>query len=120
LIRLKLIKARSYSGFVRATREKPIVEVELFDDAQALVASGYFEIITGQPSIAEADDDDMDDDVGDAVPDYEDLSTKTKAELVAYADENGIDIEGLKTKPEILKAISIADGGSSAMIDLQQ
>ena len=44
----------------------------------------------------------------------------TKAELTAYAKENGISLEGCNTKAEMLEIISMANGGSPTMIDLQK
>lgn len=114
MAKVKLIKARSYSGIIVATVKKPIVDVSE-DEAKALVATGYFE------PYATADKPESSEDDGDeSIPDYEALSEKTKAELVAYAEENGIDIEGCKTKADILEAISAANGGSYTMMKLQK
>lgn len=52
--------------------------------------------------------------------DYEGLSDMTKAELAAYAAEHGISLEGCNTKADMLSAISVANGGSYTMIDLQK
>lgn len=52
--------------------------------------------------------------------DYEGLSSMTKAELTAYAAEHGISLEGCATKADMLSAISVANGGSYTMIDLQK
>lgn len=52
--------------------------------------------------------------------DYEGLSDMTKAELTAYAAERGISLEGCTTKADMLSAISVANGGSYTMIDLQE
>lgn len=52
--------------------------------------------------------------------DYEALSKKTKAELTAYANANGIDVSKCNTKAEILGEISAAHGGSRTMMDLQE
>ena len=46
---LKLVKALSYYGPVKATREHPDVFVEDEAIAQAAVASGYFRMVTGEP-----------------------------------------------------------------------
>lgn len=53
-------------------------------------------------------------------PDYEALAAMKKAELIAYAEENGIDIKSCKTKEDILATICVAYGGSYTMIDLQK
>ncbi|MEE0100817.1 MAG: SAP domain-containing protein [Acutalibacteraceae bacterium] len=52
--------------------------------------------------------------------DYEGLSDMTKAELTAYAAEHGISLEGCNTKADMLSTISVANGGSYTMIDLQK
>ena len=44
----------------------------------------------------------------------------TKAELLKYAEENDIDVEGCKTKADILEVISAANGGSYTMMELQE
>lgn len=113
MVQLKLKNVRSYTGAVKATQSKPYVQVETEDEAQALVATGYFDVCASAPVPVPNDDD-------ETVPNYEALSEMKKAELTAYAEENGIDISDCKTKEDILKAISIANGGSSTMIDLQQ
>jgi len=113
MAKVKLIKVRSYSGLVRATAQKPIVDVS-DEDAKALVATGYFE-----PCSSIAADVAEDKDEG-SKPDYEALSEMTKAELTAYAKGNGIDIADCKTKADILEAISAANGGSYTMMELQK
>lgn len=114
MAKVKLIKARSYSGIVRATAKQPIVDVS-DEEAQALVATGYFALCASAevPDVSENEDE-------ESVPDYEALSDMTKAELVSYAENNGIDIEGCKTKADILEAISAANGGSYTMMELQE
>ena len=114
MAKVKLIKARSYSGIVRATAKQPIVDVS-DEEAQALVATGYF-----VPCTIAAGPDVSEDENGESMPDYEALSEMAKAELVSYAESNGIDIEGCKTKADILEAISAADGGSYTMMELQE
>lgn len=57
---------------------------------------------------------------GENEVDYEGLSDMTKAELTAYAAEHGISLEGCNTKADMLSAISVANGGSYTMIDLQK
>lgn len=115
MAKLKLVKARSYSGLVRVTAKQPFVDVDTDEEAQALVATGYFELCASTaPDVSEEDE------AEGSSPDYDALSAKTKAELTAYAAENGIDIEGCKTKADILEAISVANGGSYTMMELQE
>lgn len=120
MITVKLVKARSYSGTVKATKAQPYVNVNTEEEAKALADTGYFEICTSSKEINNGGGDASDDDGGESLPDYEALSKMTKPELVAYADENGINIDDCKTKAEILEAISVANGGSYTMIDLQE
>lgn len=110
---VKLIKARSYTGLVRVTSEQPIVDVS-DEVAKALVATGYFEPCTSVVQSATKNEDE------DSTPDYEALSEMTKAELLKYAKDNDIDVEGCKTKADILEAISAANGGSYTMMELQE
>lgn len=112
-MKLKLIKASSYTGLVKATKAQPIVEVDNAENAQALTATGYFEIF----ETCETDDKPV---TEISTPDYEKLSAMTKSELADYAQSNGIDTAECKTKADILEVISIANGGSPTMIDLQK
>lgn len=116
MARLRLIKARSYNGLVRATANAPFVDVDTDKDAQALVATGYFEVCG--KSVPSAGSSEVED--GGSSPDYDALSAMTKAELTAYAESNSINIEDCKTKADILEAISVANGGSRTMMELQQ
>lgn len=114
MIKVKLIKGRSYTGFITATQKHPIVEVKSKAEADAAIATGYFELYSEVAEVAQNDAV-----KSESVPDYESLSNMTKAELTAYAEENGISLDGCKTKADILEAISIANGGSATMMELQ-
>jgi len=116
MIRLRLIKGYSYTGVVSATKKQPFVDVETEAEAQAAVATGYFEVCASTPAEPPSGDDGAE---GDSVPDYEGLSEMTKDELTAYAKENNISLDGCKTKADILEAISVANGGSVTMMGLQ-
>lgn len=87
---LKLIKARSYSGKVIATRANPIVEVEDKAIAEEAVATGYFELVSADEQNAEG---------------VIDWDTMTVPELEAYAEAHGIDLTGIKRKADIIAAI---------------
>lgn len=92
---LKLIKGRSYQGFgVKATNLKPLVAIKEEDKAEALVASGYFSLLS------EADG---------ARPletlDTSSLDKMSTAQLIEFAKENDIDISNCKNNPERLIAI---------------
>lgn len=118
MVKLKLKNVRSYTGAVKATHDKPYVEVETDEEAKALVATGYFDICAS--SIIPYTDGAEKRDESDTIPNYDVLTEMTKAELIVYAEENGIDVSNCKTKADILKTISVANGGSSTMIDLQE
>lgn len=90
MYKLKLIKGRSYTGAVRATKENPNVEVEKKETADALVASGYFSL------------EECAEDTGAVATE---LNKMTVAELAAYAAEKGIDLAGCNKKAEILAKI---------------
>ena len=45
MFKVKLIKGLSYTGVVHATKEAPYVDVEAKATSDALVASGYFELV---------------------------------------------------------------------------
>lgn len=117
---IRLTKARSYRGVVTATKAQPDVYVEDKAIADKAVASGYFTLV--EVTEDEAGDTDAEDGGAEDEEqvDYEKLEAMTKAELTEYAEERGISLEGCSTKAQILKAISTANGGSAAMIDLQQ
>lgn len=109
MVKLKLIKAHSYSGLVSATKAKPFVEVEAEKDADVLVATGYFERCAAEESEAE-----------EAAPNYDALFKLTKAELTKYAEDNGISLVGCNNKADMLVAISAANSGNPTMIDSQK
>lgn len=113
---LRLCKALSYTGVVSATKEKPDVFTEDKAIADKAVASGYFLLV----ETAEAEDTENAGEQAENEVDYEGLSDMTKAELTAYAKEHGISLEGCSTKADILAAISVANGGSPTMIELQK
>ena len=114
---LRLKKALSYDGIISATAKKPDVYTEEKAVADAAVASGYFSLIAdAEPEVPPEGN-------GETITmslDYEALAKQTKAELIAYAQANGIDLDGLKTKDDILEAISAANGGSYTMMELQR
>lgn len=113
MIKLKLIKGLSYrggiDGKVKATKANPFCDVETMEEAQAAVASGYFQIIEGEPGQSneppkepKADSDSE-----------KDIEKMTKDELVAYAEELGVDVSKCKNNDErkevIKKALEEAD-----------
>jgi len=121
MFKLKLIKSRSYRGVLSATKSQPYVETDSEEKANLAVATGYFALISADvPESDAGSEDNGGDETGTgSEPDYNALSEMTKAELTAYAEQNGISLEGCTTKAEMLEAISIANGGSPTMLDLQ-
>lgn len=121
---LRLCKALSYMGIVRATRDKPDVYVQEKEQADSLVKSGYFELVGNteaevkrtlavkeeKPEEDGADlfGDDVEEDGPQERPELIELQGKTKAELTEYANNKGIDITGCKTKDEIFQKITEA------------
>lgn len=139
---LRLVKALSYDGTIHATREHPDAYTEDEAVAESALASGYFELVEITQSEEEEDaqgddipdgvvvheedaqEDAQDEDDGEelqteSTPDFDTLSTMTKAELIAFAKERDIDVSRCRTKDDILGAISVAYGGSYTVIDLQ-
>lgn len=45
MFKVKLIKGLSYTGAIKVTKANPYAEVEKKETADALVATGYFEIV---------------------------------------------------------------------------
>ena len=81
---LKLIKARSYSGYgLRATAEKPIVTTEDEATFKAVLASGYF---------AEADPGEQPPQKPDNTGTIEAIDTMNTTKLRAYAKKLGLDL----------------------------
>lgn len=115
-MKLKLQKVKSYHGAVDATQKKPVVDVSDSKLAETLLKAGYFVAVAEDAAEGEASGDSE----SDGGVDYEALSKLSKDELTQYAEDNDIDISGCKTKAEILEAVSLASGGCSTMIDLQQ
>lgn len=113
---LKLIKALSYCGVVKATRERPDVFVEDEATAEAAVATGYFRLVTGEPDQPEPET--------EKEPyTQEQLEDMTVEQLKEVAAEVGVvKTQGFK-KADYVDAILWAQGdystGSPTMIELQ-
>lgn len=114
---LKLVKALSYYGPVKATKEHPDVFVEDEAIARAAVASGYFRMVTGEPEPMEPEP--------EREPyTREQLEDMTLEQLKEIASEVGVvETKGFK-KADFVNAILWAEGdysnGSPTMIDLQE
>lgn len=119
MFHLRLCKGLSYLGIVRATKAEPDVFVQEEEKAKALVNTGYFEMVSNEAEISrpqtetaeqENSADDLfgegpGEDEQQGNPELMELQKKNKAELIAYAGQNGIDITGCKTKDDIYQKI---------------
>ena len=129
---LRLAKGKSYWGVVKASEEKPDVFVHEKEKADYLVKTGFFSLV-GEESEQDtkqkkqdnedAENADLFSDEAEEEPQEKpiimELQGMTKAELTEYADKNGIDITGWKTKDDIFQkvidAIARADSAREAL-----
>jgi len=131
-MRLKLIKGKSYTGIIKATKEHPIVEVDDEATAMAAVDSGYFEALDvaalTQEEIPEATTEIEAEEPLQYGGKY--LVDMNKSELETFAAYRDVDIKGCKSKADIIKALKKAlpakdlEGkiyyGSPTMVELQE
>ena len=126
---LQLIKGRSYTGIVSATRKKPDVYTDDEKVAKAAEATGYFKIIEVTEvkpiPVEKTFQENPDADTIEIVPtafgvsgeptdghlDYTSLMSMTLDKLKDMADKMEVDITGLRKKSEIAKAISAVEVG---------
>lgn len=126
---LRLAKGKSYWGVVKASEEKPDVFVHEKEKADYLVKTGFFSLV-GEESEQDtkqkkedAENVDLFSDEAEEEPQEKpiimELQGMAKAELTEYADKNGIDITGCKTKDDIFQkvidAIARADSAREAL-----
>lgn len=118
MFHLKLIKGKSYLGIVCASESRPDVYVPEKAQADQLLESGYFKLVDNDNQEKEREKTSAEETTEDAGGMFEagdedpgedsvitELQKKNKAELVAYAGQNGIDITGCKTRDDILTCI---------------
>lgn len=115
MFHLRLCKGLSYLGIVRATKAEPDVYVQEEEKAKALVASGYFEMVTSeaekiQPLAGTIENAENMFGEAEEAEDQEEselmeLQKKSKPELIEYANVADIDITGCKTKDDIYQKI---------------
>ena len=93
MYKLKLIKGLSYrggkDGKVKVTRDKPFCVVENLEEAEALLASGHFQMVAEPKALEEK---------GQKEPKA--VKDMTKEELITFALINGIDISLCKNNDE--------------------
>lgn len=83
---LKLTKALSYCGVVKATKKNPDVLVEDKTTADEAVATGYFKLVEGEA------------DPGSGKT----LGEMTGPELETYAAYKGVNLKGISKKADII------------------
>lgn len=115
---LRLVKGLSYSGVVKATKQRPDVYVDDEATATAAVASGYFRLVeAGEPAQPKAEP-------GKALEDM------TVPELETYAAYKDISLKGITKKADIIAKLKEelgeeetegkVDYGSPTMTELQE
>lgn len=118
MIKLKLIKGLSHeNGYVRATQDSPLVEVETEEIAAYCVESGYFEKVNDQPKQQAAAQPEKpkptDSSKGTKPTDVnhatDELNGMTAAELRAYAETVGIDLGKATKRADIIAVIRKAE-----------
>lgn len=116
---LKLTKALSYCGVVKATKKNPDVFVEDKATADEAVATGYFKLVEGE----EAPEPPKDPEPGKT------LGEMTVPELETYAAYKGVSLKGISRKQDIIAKLKEelgdeetegeVDYGSPTMTELQ-
>lgn len=117
---LRLTKALSYCGVVKATRKNPNVFVEDKATADAAVATGYFKLVEGE----EPGQPPKEPERGKA------LEEMTVSELETYAAYNGVELKGISRKADIIAKLKEelgaeetegeVDYGSPTILELQE
>lgn len=109
---LKLTKALSYTGIIKATRKNPDVFVEDKATADAAVATGYFkvveEVLGGEAEMQTAH------------LDREQLEAMKFDDLKKLATDMGVDIKGLKSKNDIVEAIVAVEVVPGSEVDEEE
>lgn len=116
---LKLTKALSYCGVVKATKKNPDVFVEDKATADEAVATGYFKLVEGE----ETPEPPKDPEPGKT------LDEMTVPELETYAAYKGVNLKGISKKADIIAKLKEelgdeetegeVDYGSPTMTELQ-
>lgn len=110
MYKLKLIKGLSYrggnDGKVKVTKDKPFCVVEDMEEAEALLASGHFQMVE-LPKVIDLGNGYVK--IGDqglkVTGGNKGISNMIKDELIAFAAENEIDISECKNNDERKKVI---------------
>lgn len=111
MVQIKLIKGLSYDGIVSATQKKPFVTTDE-ETANKAVETGYFAVVqsiggSGNAKKPIAPAEKADDQTGE--DDKKSFEKMTKAELEAYATENGVDISQCTNNKQRIDLIKKAE-----------
>lgn len=124
MFHLKLIKALSYYGIVKATKKNPDVYTDDKAVADAAVATGFFELVESpaqQDTQPEAEPEEREE--------GKTLEEMTVAEIETFATYHGVSLKGINTKAKKIahlretlgdKAAGEVEYGSPTMVDLQE
>lgn len=104
---LKLIKSRSYTGIVTATKENPDVFVKDKAIADAAVATGYFELVGETDGEGSAD-------AGEQITGHLEkgqLESMEYNDLKKLAADLGVDTKIVKKKADLIEAVAAIEVG---------
>ena len=132
---LKLTKALSYTGIVKATKKTPDVFVEDKATADAAVATGYFTLVEETAGEADGNAEGNGEEQQTAHLDKAQLEEMTVPQLKELANDMGISTVGFNRKSDYVDAIAAVEvvpgpeedenevdygEGSPTMVELQQ
>ena len=105
MFHLRLIKGLSYDGAVRASVGAPDVFTDDPEKYKAALESGYFKAIQDAPAATDESKGGEPENLKGHL-DPAQLETMSEEALTKLAGEMGLDVAGLKTKEEVVAAIS--------------
>ena len=126
---LKLIKALSYYGVVKATKKNPDVYTEDKATADAAVASGYFKLVDEAQEPPEGGEEKEPGEGGGNKEPGKKLEEMTVPELETFAAYKNISLKGISKKADIIAKLkdelgeeteNEVDYGSPTMTELQE
>lgn len=126
---LKLIKALSYYGVVKATKKNPDVYTEDKATADAAVASGYFKLVDEAQEPPEGGEEKEPGEGGGNKEPGKKLEEMTVPELETFAAYKNISLKGISKKADIIAKLkdelseeteNEVDYGSPTMTELQK
>ena len=126
---LKLMKALSYYGVVKATKKNPDVYTEDKATADAAVASGYFKLVDEAQEPPEGGEEKEPGEGGGNKEPGKKLEEMTVPELETFAAYKNISLKGISKKADIIAKLkdelgeeteNEVDYGSPTMTELQK